>query len=171
MSDMSNPYLDEADDPTPQPTPAPLRASRIAWLALAIAVVGLFLPGGIDFDKLPIPIPPFVEPAPVVDPADTEGSWVVVIEQTEQRTPEQATLMRNTPYWDSLKARGLNWRHYDYDSDDAKDYRETAKEVGMPAVAIVQGRANKDGEHKLLAKFKLPAQAELDAKIKEATGR
>lgn len=167
---MSNPYLDESRiEPTPQPTPAPSWKPSMALVALLVAIAGLFFPGGIDFDKLPIPkpIPPFVEP--VVDPAKTEGSWVVVIEQTEQRTPEQAKLLRDLPWWQSLEARGLKWRHYDYDAADAVAYRKQADEVGLPAVAIVGGTGELSGN--VLAKFKLPAKDALDAKIKEATGR
>jgi hypothetical protein len=171
---MSNPYLDDTPqgDTTPQPTPKPISlfvgAWEVALLALLVAIAGLFLPGGIDFDRLPIPVPPFDNVAPVVDPADTEGSWVVVVEQTEQRTLEQAKLLRDTQYWQSLETRGLNWRHYDYDSADAKAYRAQADAVGMPAVVIVLGKGDVG---KVLAKFPLPAKDELDAKIKEATAR
>ncbi len=77
--------------------------------------------------------------------------------------------MRDLPYWKSLSGRGLKWRHYDYDSDDAKPYRPLADEIGMPAVAIVGGQGELAG--KVLDEFKLPAKDDLDAKIKEATGR
>ena len=162
-------YSNSEAEPTPQPLPAPPWKPSMALVALLVAIAGLFSPGGIDFDKLPIPkpIPPFVEPK--VDPAKTEGSWVVVVEQTEQRTPEVAKLLRDLPWWQSLEARGLKWRHYDYDAADAVGYRKLADDVGLPAVAIVGGAGELSG--KVLAKFKLPTKDALDAKIKEATAR
>jgi hypothetical protein len=104
-----------------------------------------------------------------VDPAKTEGSWVVVIEQTEKRTLEHAKLLRDTQYWQSLEARGLNWRHYDYDAAEAAGYRKLADEVGMPATFTVGGK----GEllSKVLAKFPLTTKDATDAKIREVTGR
>ena len=160
-------------DDTPRPVPIVEPAESwaleryVAFIALAIGLLGCFLPSTGEGWNLPIPVPPFVEP--VVDPADTEGSWVVVVEQTEKRTLEQAKLMRDTPYWDALKARGLKYRHYDYDSDDSASYRKLADSVGMPAVAIVGGSGKLVG--KVLSKFPLSSKADLEAKIKEVTGR
>lgn len=163
-------YSDEREiQPDPEPSPAPKKPIPWQWITLGIACAGLIFPpsGGWQFDSLPIPIPPFVEP--LVDPAKTEGSWVVVVEQTEARTPAQAKLMRDLPYWQSIEKRGLKWRHYDYDADDAKAYRALADTVGKPAVAIVGGQGELQG--KVLAKFPLPAKEQLDTKIKEVTGR
>jgi hypothetical protein len=174
---MSNPYIQPQDETQPTPQPVAEWKPSLALVALLVAIAGLFLPGGIDFDKLPIPgpVPPYVEPEPtptpkpVIDPAKTEGAWVVVVEQTEKRTVEQAKLLRDTQYWQSLETRGLNWRHYDYDSADAAGYRKLADEVGMPATFVVGGK----GEllSKVLAKFPLPSKDALDAKIREVTGR
>lgn len=164
-------YSDTRDeiDPAPAPAPAPIPAWKpsVAVVALVIAIAGLFMPLGADGWKSPIPIPPFVEP--VIDAAKTEGSWVIVVEQTEARTPEVATLMRDLPYWQSLEKRGLKWRPYDYDSDDSKPYRAIADSVGLPAVIVLGGQGELAG--KTLAKFPLPAKDALDAKIKEVTGR
>jgi len=141
-------YSDTSDDPTPQPTPAPPTAWQpsLALVALIVAIAGLFLPGGIDFDKIkpdPKPIPPFVEPEPkpqpkpVIDITKTEGAWIVVVEQTEKRTLEQAKLMRDLPFWKSLESRGLKWRHYDYDADDAVEFRKLSDDVGLPLVCPI----------------------------------
>lgn len=163
-------YNDSQKEPAPVPEPTP--DNKPAWkpslamVALVVAIAGLFMPGGISFDKLPIPIPPFVEP--LVDPAKTEGSWVVVVEQTEQRTPEQAKLMRDTAWWLSLEKRGLWHRPYDYDSPDAVPYRKLADEVGMPMVLIILGKGDVG---KVLGKDKLTTKEALDAKIKKVTGR
>lgn len=153
--------------PDPPPTP-PKKPIPWQWITLGIAVLGLLLPpnGGWKFDSLPIPIP-IIDTKP--DPAKTEWSWVVVVEQTEARTPEQAKLLRDLPYWQSLEKRGLKWRHYDYDAEDAKAYRALADTVGIPAAFVVGGQG--DLKSKVLAKFPLPAKDVLDAKIKEVTGR
>ena len=164
---MGNPYLQPQNDTQPQP-PKASGFPSLSVVALLVAIAGLFLPGDFSFDKLPIPVPPFVDPKPVVDPADTEGSWGVVIEQTEQRTLETAAILRDTAYWQSLEKRGLNWRHYDYDAQEAASYRKLADDVGMPAVAIILGKGDVG---KVLGKFKLTTKDELDAKIKEATAR
>lgn len=162
-------YSDTRDDPPPAPQPAPpIAKPSMALVALIIAVAGLFLPfGGNGWTfPLPNPVPPFVEP---IDNAKTEGSWVIVVEQTEARSAEAAQLLRDLPYWQSLEKRGLKWRHYDYDSGDAKPYRVLADAIGMPAVLVMGGQGELAG--KVLDKFKLPAKETLDAKIKEATGR
>lgn len=160
-------YSDTRDDPSPQPAP-PIAKPSMALVALIIAVAGLFLPfGGNGWTfPLPNPVPPFVEP---IDNAKTEGSWVIVVEQTEARSAEAAQLLRDLPYWQALEKRGLKWRHYDYDSGDAKPYRVLADAIGMPAVIVMGGQGELAG--KLLDKFKLPVKETLDAKIKEATGR
>ena len=168
---MGNPYMQTDDTPKPTPIVEPAESwafeKYVAIAALAIGLLGCFLPSTGGDWSLPIPVPPFVEP--VVDPAATEGSWVVVVEQTEQRTVEQARLMRDTLYWDSLKLRGLKYRHYDYDAEDASNYRKLADSVGLPAVAIVGGKGDLVG--KVLGKFKLGDKLELDKKVKEFTGR
>jgi len=175
---MSNPYMLPSDEPQPTPVPPTAWQPSLALVALIVAIAGLFLPGGIDFDKIkpdPKPIPPFVEPEPkpqpkpVIDITKTEGAWIVVVEQTEKRTLEQAKLMRDLPFWKSLESRGLKWRHYDYDADDAVEFRKLSDDVGLPAVVIIGGQ----GEllSKVLAKFPLPSKDALDAKIKESTGR
>ena len=123
----------------------------------------------------PTPNPgPDPEPEPTPDPspidiAKTEGSWILIIEQTENRSLETAKLIRDIPFWQSVQARGLNPRPYDYDAPEAKPYRATADAAGMPVVIIVGGQGELKGH--VLATFPLPGKAALDAKIKEVTGR
>lgn len=134
--------------------------------SLTVTVGGTPPPGPTPDPKPdPKPDPP---PTPI-DISKTEGAWVLIIEQTEARSTEAAKLMRDLPYWQSLETRGLKWRHYDYDSDDAKPYRPLADEVGMPAVIVIGGQGELVG--KVLAEFSLPSKDGLDEKIKEATGR
>lgn len=127
-----------------------------------VALVGWFLPWGGEGFKIPI-----IDDA---DPAKTEGSWVVVVEQTEDRTPDVARILSNINYWKSFEKRGLKWRHYDYDADEAEAYRPKADEVGLPATIIVGGKGDILG--KVLAAFRLPTDLEvLDTKVTKATAR
>jgi hypothetical protein len=165
---MTNPYLEE-DESQPSPIDSDtVKKLPWQWITLAIAVAGLFFPmGSCDFGDLPIPVPPFVEP--IVDPAKTEGSWVVVVEESEDRTPAIAKVLGDTNWWRSLEQRGLKWRHYDDDAAEAKPYLKIASEVGTPAVIVIGGQG--ELQSKVLAKFTLGTKEELDAKIKEVTAR
>jgi hypothetical protein len=160
---------DVTPEPTPAPDPVPAKGINLAAIALIVAIAGLFMPVGADGWKFPTPgpVPPFVEP---IDAASTEGSWVIVVEQTESRSLEDAKLMRDVPFQQNLAKRGLKWRPYDYDESSAAPYRAIADSVGMPAVIILGGQGVTP-PGKILAKFPLPSKDELDAKIKEATGR
>ena len=172
---MANPYMRDEPAPNPDPPVGPVQSltgQPMAIATLLLALAGLFLPmDGCKFDGLPIPVPPFNET--VVDPAETEGAWVIVVEETGDRHPEVATILADVPYWDSVVARGLRWRPYDVDADEAAPYRKIASEVGLPAVLILSVKSDPPG--KVLGKFPLPvgedATSILDAKIKEATGR
>lgn len=160
---------DVTPEPTPVPDPVPAKKVSLAAIALIVAIAGLFMPVGADGWKFPTPgpVPPFVEP---IDSASTEGSWVIVVEQTEDRSLETAKLMRDIPYQQDLVKRGLKWHPYDYDEAGAEPYREVANSIGMPAVIILGGQGTTP-PGKILAKFPLPSKDELDAKIKEVTGR
>jgi hypothetical protein len=58
-----------------------------------------------------------VEPIRPVDPI--QGAWVVVVEETSQRTPEITKIVTNAAYWQSLRDKGLNWIIYDKDQEEA----------------------------------------------------
>lgn len=136
--------------------------------SLTVTVGGTPQPGPTP-DPTPDPQP---EPTPTPIPIDitkTEGAWILIIEQTENRSIETAKLIRDIPYWQSVQARGLNPRPYDYDAPEVAPYRATADAIGLPAVIIIGGKGELSGH--VLSKFPLPAKAELDAKIKEVTGR
>jgi hypothetical protein len=165
-------YYGTSDDvlptPTPEPTPSPdVRKPSLAAVALLVAIAGLFLPMGSG--SFVLPIPPIIET--VVDPDTTVGSYVVVVEQTEDRSLEDAKIMRDVPYQQDLVKRGLKWRPYDYELDAAAPYRALADEVGMPAVIILAGEKYPDGAGKILDKFKMTSKEELDARVVKATGR
>lgn len=99
-------------------------------------------------------------------PVDAEDAWVLIIEETSERSPVVARLTGDQEYWQSLEKRGLHWRFYDVDSSDADSYRDKAKEVGLPALMIVA----KDGT--LVHARPAPATTQgVDADVRRYTGR
>lgn len=113
-------------------------------------------------------VAPWIDSIPMVTPApvNIEGAWVVVVEETAERSPAVARIQSEASYWQGLEKRGLKWRFYDVDSPDAASYAKPAKEAGIPAVVIA------DPEGKLLAAKPIPATTEgIDALVREATGR
>lgn len=113
---------------------------------------------------------PSVLPLPIFDDADptkTEGSWVVVIEETEDRTPEVAKVLTNDKFWAGLESRGLRYRIMDVSTDEARPYRALSDKLGIPCVLVI---AVPDGT--VLAEEKLPGTLDgLDAIVSKATGR
>jgi hypothetical protein len=97
---------------------------------------------------------------------DAEGAWVLIIEDTSDRSPTVVRLQADKEYWSGLEARKLKHRFYDVESPDAESYKKPAKDAGIPAVVV----ASSDG--KVLAAKPLPATTEgLDSIVKGATGR
>lgn len=124
----------------------------VAVLCLFVVLSRVLSNGGIDI--LPTPIP---SPKP--------GSWVVLVEETQDRNNDTAKLLADSQWMEALKARQLKFRAYDDDQPEAASYLPTANTVGLPAVIVVAP----DG--KVLGSFKLPSdRAELDRRIKEAAG-
>lgn len=176
---LPNPYLDPNQQPTPvRPT---LSVAQMQFFILAIAIAGCFLPAEkgcnyqippnpfVDPDPQPKPQPepqPKPQPEPVVDPATTQNAWLVVIEETQDRTPEIARVLTDRAFWDGLHARGLHFRLIDRDSPDAANYVAIADALGLPALLILMA----DG--KLISKTPLPKTvADLDALTKRVTAR
>jgi len=79
----------------------------------------------------PEPIPPGPTPGPVVDSA-----WVIVIEESAQRTPATAEVIRYLP------SSGLAFRVYDDDSEDASSYLSAVSGIDLPALLVL----DKDGK-------------------------
>jgi hypothetical protein len=97
--------------------------------------------------------------------AKQEGSWVVVIEDTEQRSKEVAIIYNASEYWKSIESRGLKRRWYDINSDEAAEYKTAIDKVSLPAL-VIQSR---DG--KQLYAGSLPMTVDgLDSTISRATG-
>ena len=104
-----------------------------------------------------------------VDPKPKQAvAWVVVVEETSQRTADTAKVLGDLAYWQSLLKRtpAVEWRFYDKDSADAKlrNFDVFGAEIGLPAVLFLAADGKKIGG------FKLPkTTAEIDAKLKEYT--
>lgn len=110
----------------------------------------------------PGPIPPGPEPGPV-----SGAAWIIIVDQTEQRTPTQAAVLGNGPMWEGFKSKGHGWRVFDYDNPyvaQAK-YKLAADAVGLPALLIV----GKNGG--LIDKVKMPeTSAGMEEFVKKVTG-
>lgn len=75
---------------------------------------------------VPTPTP---QPNPVVPTPVVGDLFLVVIEETGERTPETASVLQgSSEFWQSLKRRGVVFRWYDDDSDDAEQYANAVKE-------------------------------------------
>lgn len=94
------------------------------------------------------------------------GAMVLVVEESSGRMGEVAAVMTDA-YWGSLKARGLNYRHYDQDSPDMEKLPKLlgkAKDVGLPALLVTNSG-------RLLHAGPLPKSVpELDSAVRRATG-
>lgn len=104
----------------------------------------------------PVPVPPGPTPK-------GEAAWVIVVEETAQRTAATAKLLTDLKYWNGLTAKGHQWRHYDKDARDipAGYYQGDP----LPIMLIV----SKDG--KQLYRGPLPATAaEITATVELVTG-
>lgn len=95
---------------------------------------------------IPDPQPP---PGPNPEPV-SKAAWVVVVEETEQRTPAVASVLNDLAYWKSLTPRGLGWRFYDQNSPDAKAKKydqitkdKDGREVPLPRLILLD-RDGKD---------------------------
>ena len=73
------------------------------------------------------------------DQVAATGSWVLVIEETGDRAryPHLAKIQNDLDFWDSLKARGIEWTWYDSDSPNISEYLPDAKAAGLPALLVV----------------------------------
>lgn len=109
---------------------------------------------GDSVDPKPDPDPkPKPEPDP--KPAPVSASWVIVVEETTQRTPATSAVLSDLAMWRRIEAKGVKWRLYDKDSADAKakQYDQFAAPVGLPAVLLL------DAGGKVVKAVKLPATA------------
>lgn len=137
------------------------------WVPVLLIVLGLgvaFAPTeGCQSDGWVLPIPTPIDDT--VDPADTEGSWVLIFEETSARTPQTAKLFNQLDAWrKTLEGRGLKFRAYDVDQAD--NYRSFFESMDLPVLVVI------DAAGKVLDKGPLPSTvSELDEFVKKATAR
>lgn len=138
------------------------RAAAVVLLVVGLVVA--FGPRGCESDgwTLPIPTP---TPDDRVDPDKTAGSWVLIFEETANRSPEAAAVIRAADVWaKTLEGRGLKYRRYDVDQAD--QYRPFFSRLELPAVVII------DAGGTVLDSGPLPESVDqLDTMTREATGR
>ena len=135
---------------------------RIAPIVLAASLaflVGRASLNGFDFrwrDVLPIP-------GPVV----VEGKlWLIIVEETEDRDPSLAALLRDTAWKTRLSEREIAYRVYDDDQPEAieKGYSAIAAQLGKPALILMK----QGGEKVKVAPLPKPATPEaIDAILAE----
>jgi hypothetical protein len=108
-----------------------------------------------DDKKAEPPIPP----APVV----MGTVWLVVVEETSQRTPELAAVLGDLAYWQGLRTKDVMFRFYDKDSTDPalKSHLPDALTVGLPALLTM------DRTGKIYDARKLAGKSDVDAALKE----
>jgi len=109
------------------------------------------------------PPPPVPDPKPKPDPAPAPAGplWLIVVEETGERTPETAAVLGDAAYWLALRAKGHKFRFYDRDSADAKrlGYVKAAGDA-LPALVVL------DATGAVVKAVKLPATtAGVDAMI------
>lgn len=106
---------------------------------------------------------PDPKPGPDPKPAPVAGTlFLVVVEETSARTPEVARVLGDAAFWGGMKARDVNWRHYDKDAAEVArlGYMPHASKVGLPAVLVL------DRAGKVLDARKLTTAADVDATLK-----
>jgi len=101
------------------------------------------------------------DPRPQPEPKPAKPiAWVVVIEETADRTPSTSAVISDLKWWQSLEARNIKWRHYDEDSDDGATYAAAISGMQLPVVLLLAT----DGT--VIDKLPLPATtAELERRI------
>jgi len=100
------------------------------------------------------------EPNPDPEPVD-DVAWVILVEETADRTPEIAKIVGDLNWWKSLEQDGIKWRHYDDDSADAEDYRDALRGTDLPAILLL----DEDGD--VVDSFELPDSIDgIEARIK-----
>lgn len=170
------------DYSAPTPSPPPIRDTQPAresrwWLLLILAPIALGWVLSDCYHRVsppapgprPIPVPdPSPSPLPTPDPIVTyPGSWILVIRQTEKLDADWAIMKGDAKYWSELESRGLHWRYYDDEDDDAKRYVErlTTMRVPIPALVIISNNGT------LLLAQPCPSTVDqLDALVKKSTG-
>ena len=91
---------------------------------LLVLVAGCLPPPGPGPDPSPDPEP---RPTPI-----DESAWLIVIEESAERTPAVAEVLRTLP------ALRRPFRVYDDDSEEAQQYVDAVSQVRKPALLILR---------------------------------
>lgn len=101
--------------------------------------------------------PPKPDPKPDPKPVPVVATWIIVVEEKSNRTPEIAAVLNDQAMWRRIEAKGLKWGIYDPNSPDAIRLKYpdalTAKGLTVPAVIAL------DAAGKVVTAVKLPATA------------
>lgn len=129
--------------------------------AKLLLTITLLVPCGCDVLFPVVPIVPIPDPHVPVVPTPISGSlFVVVVEETGERTPETAgVLVGSSDFWHGLAKRGVTYRWYDDDIGAGLEYGKAT--THRPGLLFV------DKSGKVLKELALPRNvAEIDAIVK-----
>lgn len=130
--------------------------NRVSVVLLLLAGLLLWVDLPADWSGLR-PWSIFVQPRP--------GSWVLLVEESSERTPALARWSEDLIWQESLAARQLQFRIYDVDQlADESQIERAARKVGLPALVIV------DPTGKVLDSQAITDQTDVDGLVKGATG-
>lgn len=148
--------------------------SRVLPLLLVVAFAGKGCDGVTipdvkwpDFDWRKVV--PVVTPKPVV----AEPLWFMVVRESEDDTPEVSRVLKDFAFWQSLRADGHFWRHYDDDQPEVASghYLDALKRAGVsePGLLILKDGSASSEPVKVVPLPK--STADIAALKKEITGR
>lgn len=136
----------------------PLKEADIVYKLLAVDMLDGPRPP-------PGPTPPDPTPPDPPSPNKAAHVWMIVVEESSQRTPEITRVLGDAAYWQKQLNAGHGFRFYDKDSSEAVSlgYTKTANAVGLPCLIVI----DKDSK-KTIKSVKLPADTTgIDAVLKE----
>lgn len=129
--------------------------------AILLIVGGLLIAtGGRGCENLPWPLP-----SPIVSQVYPDA-WLIFIEESSDRDIDLAILLQNKKWIESLASRGISYRPYDQDQDEAKSYRPLVEGKKLPQLFFV----TPDGKVRRQVDSPKSAKA-ADELIKEVTGK
>jgi hypothetical protein len=127
----------------------------------------------------PIPPDPFVPPLPPDPPVVEAGPrWIIIVEETQDRTPQQAAVLTDSSFRQWLTTSGHDYRMIDQNVQDQSGtvptacapYLNLAKGKTLPRLFIVDGSSGDSKGKVLFAGDLPPTVAALKALIKQEGG-
>lgn len=135
--------------------------SRVNWNFLPFALLligGIWVTsGGSHGTSCSVPVIPVVSKT-------YPDAWVVIVEESSERSKETALLLQDWDWRQSLQERDINLRVYDVDQPDASSY--AALNLQLPAIVFVTP------EGKVVSTAKLPQDKKgVESLIQKVTGK